>query len=326
MDSLYDQMGVNVSDIDTTLCKEPPWGYSYQASQIIGGCLTALPIIALGLNLTAMVVIFRAPKLKPCTRLFLFSVAICDTFVAIFIMPFRLVGLLGDRTLVHYVTLCNIGNGLDLMLYISSISNLCILTFDRFLALCKPFRHAFWFKKEHCVLMFILSWLVPASLAFGIVPVQLHTKGVLPQNRCIMKITGSCQFLSNVPYALSSTSLCYVIPCAFILICNYFILAAIDKRKKIFLTLLRLHTERGSCHRRHFGTRLAFTTMKMTSCFVLCWLPFYVVQSVQLLTSYQVPHYVWLLAYWAGYANCAINPLIYLRSISFIRFRCMENI
>lgn len=313
----------NKSISNVTLCTEPTWGYNVTVTRVLGYCLIILPLLTVVVNLIVLVVISRAPKLKLCTRIFLFSLAACDICTGVFVMPFRIFGMVTENMKILGMTKCNFGNSVDFMLYISSLVHLCVLTFDRFLASCKPFKHGLWFRREYCVLTCIACWIIPAILAFGIIPTELHIRGIATQYSCILKITGSCQLLSSRPFALTSAVVIYVIPTLFILICNCFIITAIENRKKMFLRLIHVHTKRGSLNRRHIGMKLAQTVMAMATGCIVCWLPFFTVQSVDPLVSYRVPQYIITLVTWIGYAKSVASPLIYLKSTSFLRFRSM---
>lgn len=308
------------------LCEEPIWGYNVFVVKILGYVLMILSLAAVVLNVLALIVIFRAPKLKPVMRIFMFSLILCHLLMGLIVMPFRIIGMIANFLETSEPVYCNIFNSIEKMLYINSICHLCVLTFERYISLCRPFKYGNLFKRRSGMCFLFACWLISSGLAFGIIPNQLHMEGVQKEIQCIVELTRNCHSLLNVPYAFAAAVLCYIFPAGFILICNFFILIAVEKRRKLFLRLIHINTERGSLYRRHFGTKLAQTLMYMTSCFIVCWLPFFVVQSVNPLIMFQVPKYVWIFTNWLGYAYSVMNPFLYLKSISFLRFRFMNKI
>ncbi|XP_052771053.1 trace amine-associated receptor 1-like [Mya arenaria] len=309
--------------IDTLLlkCQPPTWGYEPTVFQVFGYSLSLLAVVTIVTNLVAMICIYRAPKLKTFTRLFLFSLAVCDFLVGAVVMPFRIFGMVTRSfdSLGH--TFCYIGNSVDVLLCSSSMFHITILAFDRCLALCKPFRHGYICSPAKGKSVFILSWLISAVISFGFILAKLHVKGIEAIYNCVLYVTGSCQLVSNVPYAIMTTAVTFGLPSLFTIVCNQFTTRAIEKRRKIFDRLVNINTRKGSLNRRHIGTKLARTILLMSLSFLACWSPFFVIHITDPLTNYRVPQYVWTLVTWTGYANSLLNPILYLKATSFIMFR-----
>lgn len=299
-------------------CTSPTWGYKISAIQIVGYCLAFSPILTITLNVIAMGCIVRAPKLKAHTRVFLVSLAICDALVGALVIPFRLMGIftadLYDVKNLLSDTLCDVGNSFDVMLCTSSVMHISVLAYDRFLATCHPFKLDYWFSRKFLTLFLVLSWMLPAVISFGFIPSRIYVRDIERQHECHQQTTGACQFTANVSYSLTTVVICFIVPASFIILCNYRIMKTVRKRTELFNKLLQINTKRRSFDRRHFGTKLARTIFIMTVCFVCCWLPFFIIEMIDPFISYRVPAYIWLLVTWLGYANSAINPVLYLKS------------
>lgn len=66
--------------------------------------------------------------------------------------------------------------------------------------------------------------------------------------------------------------------------------------------------------------RLAVTLCLMFSTFLICWLPFFILIALAIVSEdvSTLPWYLGRIAYWSGYLNCAMNPSLYcLRSSAF---------
>ena len=66
--------------------------------------------------------------------------------------------------------------------------------------------------------------------------------------------------------------------------------------------------------------RLAITLCVMFNTFLICWLPFFILIALAIVSEdvSTLPGYLGRIAYWSGYLNCAINPSLYcLRSSAF---------
>lgn len=81
-------------------------------------------------------------KLKrSITTNFIISLAISDLFLGVFVLPFSLTTeLLGHKWVFGYM-ICHLWLAVDVLLSTASIFNLVIIAFDRYLAICWPFKY-----------------------------------------------------------------------------------------------------------------------------------------------------------------------------------------
>lgn len=305
-------------------CWLPTWGYHVSVAQVLGYCLTWTPVITILVNVIALVYILKVPKLKTNTRTFLFSLTICDIFIGLVIMPFRIFGLINsglDSKVVLDTIYCDIGNAIDVSFSIVTAMHLVILSFDRYLASCRPFQLRHWLNRKTCLIFFVLSWVIPLGVTLGLFPAKVHLTGVDNPYHCRSQNVRYCHLMLSVSFAMVFTAISYVLPAVCIILCNHCTKKAIEKRMKVFTRLLQINTTRGSYHRRHFGTKLARTIILLTWCSLGSWLPYFVINTVDPLTGYRVPPYVWLLVTWIKYSKSFISPVLYLKAAGFFNPR-----
>ncbi|PFX24750.1 Histamine H2 receptor [Stylophora pistillata] len=115
--------------------------------------------------------------------------------------------------------------------------------------------------------------------------------------------------------------------CLFIITCGFVIPLAIMNFSyfKIFRTV-KIHTKRVRSH--SFGEeksaaflnerRIIVTLFIILAVFLACWTPFSVLTIYATLVGHELPKYYSVAAYWMGFLNSAMNPLIYaLRTKEF---------
>lgn len=131
---------------------------------VLGWLLTALAFTG---NIFIIILIASKTRLQRITNWFLLSLSVADLGVSLSLYP----GL--------YFCLPNVENGCHhillaifqwVFLY-ASVTNLCVLTLDRYMAIVKPFVYVS-FMSKNCVLAFIsMAWILP--FVAGFVPLTL---------------------------------------------------------------------------------------------------------------------------------------------------------
>ena len=293
------------------------WGYSKPDVRIVAYILAFSPVLVLTMNCIASLYIIRARRLKLHTRLLLFSISAADILVATIVMPFRLYDMLNYRAMNDPI--CNVGNSFDVFLSFVSMLSMTVLAFDRYITTCKPFHIGYWFRKRNMVGMLILTWGFPAIFTFVFIPLKLSINSVGFKRKCLAWKTKSCLFFAKVPYGVS-TAILFSFLSAIIIICNKHTMHAIKKKTEIFYRVI-FSTKPIPVYRRHHGSKTARMVIRMTLCFMLCWLPFFIVIAVDPLLGYRIPQYIWIVARWIAYMNCVLNPLLFLISAGVLKLK-----
>lgn len=281
---------------------------------IINGPLIVTMVLTIVLNITLIAIINIRPKHRLFTRFFLTSLASVDLCVGLTTMPFSIADEMYDLRYALGPKTCDIFNSLDVMLSSASIIHLGILTFERYVALCKSFSYGMLCNKRTMKLFSLINWVIVIVMSFGTILPGYHEIGVDQEVlHCIMSSVKTCQLIVSPVYAISSSFVSFFLPGILILCFNISVLRHVKtqstKRKYIVNGIIR-NLRPG---RLSQSMRVTRTITYLTGCFIFCWLPFFVVNILAGFIEYKIPFPVGMVVLWLGYANSAMNPFLFLR-------------
>ncbi|XP_005100402.1 5-hydroxytryptamine receptor 2-like [Aplysia californica] len=131
-------------------------------------------------------------------------------------------------------------------------------------------------------------------------------------DQCIMEL--------NFVYALVSSTISFYVPCLVMLVIYFklFLFArshavSIRSMKRPALSAGRQPVSNGSSRSsiRASDHKAAFTLGVITGVFLVCWLPFFIINPISAYDPSLIPPKVFVIVTWAGYANSCLNPIIY---------------
>lgn len=281
-------------------------------TQCIHLSFIVLSPLTIVLNMTVIVKINTWKKHKAVARFLFSSLAVVDASVGLLIMPFMIVNefydvrnLLGPRT-------CLLIFSTDVLLSSVSIIHLSLLTYERYITVCKPFEYENYCSWKRMMTVYVTCWIFVGSISFGIIIPEKHLSGIDEQYlRCLVVSSNFCTFSVNAYFAIFSTLATIILPSIVAL---------------LFHTKLLLTVRRSSLVRRNYQTnilktcktsrnsksvRVAKTITVLTGCFFVCWLPFFVVNILHAIQRGREP-LEFIIVVWLGYINSAVNPFLYL--------------
>ncbi|XP_045190977.2 5-hydroxytryptamine receptor 4-like [Mercenaria mercenaria] len=266
------------------------------------------------LNVILIAKLNRRHKYKVFTRFFLTSMAAVDLIVGLTVMPFNIANEFTDVKHLFGSRTCSLMNSADVMLTSSSIIHLSILTFERYVALCKPFSYLRICRRRNMIFLFLMCWLVVTTVSFGFIMPGLHHYGIEEQIvRCTVYLADKCIFIVNVYYDMLCSTLTFFIPGFLILCFNLKVLKHVrheSTKKKCVLNVASPHSRKSGYNSQNI--HIARTIAVLTGCFFICWLPFFVVCKLVIFSYYNIPYIVEIVVLWLGYGNSAMNPLMYI--------------
>ncbi|XP_041370393.1 5-hydroxytryptamine receptor 4-like [Gigantopelta aegis] len=284
----------------------PPLSGAWQ--YLVNGLLVLLPLLTLLGNSLVILVVIRFKHMRTKAHAFIVSLALADMGVAVGVMPFRAYNHLREFDWVLPRVMCSIVNILDVVLSTASILNLLCLTFDRYLAICRPFVRER-IRRRTVTLMFGACWVIPL-LAF-VVPMtlKLHHSGI----RDFVSCSTGCFILMNVPFTLYSMPISFYIPTFLMVGCYWKIYGAAREHRKFKDNFTTNPRDNNSKANRHFRQDLkaAKTIGIVMGCYCVCWFPLFMINLIDPLIGYKAPVILNILADWLGYTNSMMNPVLY---------------
>lgn len=244
---------------------------------------------------------------------FIFSLALSDIMVAALVLPFDIIYWIAfpHWPLGGYV--CNLWNSLFFLFLTASVLNLTSISIDRFLAVVYPLRYNIWMTPELNKAMIACVWMYSLGIAillfFLLEPPrdEMYSFDVNPFFHGFLLI-------GNV-----------VFPFLIMIVLYYkiYIIARRHARRAGDATSSIPDTS-SSASRRKFARelKLAKTLGIVMLCFVICWLPFEII-NVMIIVDEEVANCAMevadTVACWLAYLHSSVNPLLYAFASSEFR-------
>ncbi|KAJ8408534.1 hypothetical protein AAFF_G00251690 [Aldrovandia affinis] len=279
--------------------------------------------------------------LRTVTHYFIVNLAVADLLLSLAVLPFSATFEVLGRW-VFGRPLCSAWAALDVLCCTASIMSLCAISVDRCIGVSYPLRYPAIVTQRRGLLALAVLWVLAATISVG--PL-FGWREPTPEDDTVCGIT------EEPGYAVFSAVGSFYVPLAVIL-AMYCRVYAVARRESRGLregrktdpsdpggVTLRMHrghsgpvpadaAEEGPEGEEalrgrgaHFTLRLlklsrekkaAKTLGIVVGCFVLCWLPFFLVLPIgSIFPSFRPSDTVFKITFWLGYFNSCINPIIY---------------
>lgn len=265
---------------------------------ILGLLLGAFIVFGIVGNILVILSVVCNRNLRTVTHYFIVNLAVADLLLSFTVLPFSAIFEIVDRWLFGRA-FCNVWAAVDVLCCTASIMSLCVISVDRYIGVSYPLRYPTIMTKRRALLAVMLLWLLSTIISIG--PL-FGWKEPAPEDESICKIT------EEPGYAIFSAVGSFYLPLAIILVmyCRVYVVAHRESRgrkeghkteksnsERVILRIHRGNTtvseEDALRIRTHFALRLlkfsrekkaAKTLGIVVGCFVLCWLPFFLVLPI----------------------------------------------
>ncbi|KAM6986482.1 alpha-1A adrenergic receptor [Aplochiton taeniatus] len=277
--------------------------------------------------------------LRSVTHYFIANLAAADLLLSSTVLPFSATYEVLGRW-VFGRALCHAWAALDVLCCTASILSLCVISVDRNLAVSYPLRYQAKATTRRGLAAVAVLWAVSAAISVG--PL-FGWREPDPEDET------ECQITEEPGYVLFSALGSFYVPLAVIvaMYCRVYVVARRETRgleegsKRVGREMkgvkLRIHRGNASvgCKQEDQGEdgaarqkrtpaalvrllkfskekKAAKTLGIVVGCFVLCWLPFFLVLPIgSIFPSYKPSDTIFKITFWLGYLNSCINPIIY---------------
>lgn len=269
-------------------------------------------LVAIIGNFLVIAVVYRRRELRRTeTHIFIVNLSLTDIFVALLCMPFSMITAVTQKWIFSNA-LCQLNGFLNVFFLLTSILTLTAISIHKYIGVVQPTKRKI-FTRKRTIMAVVWVWL--QALLTALTPIfgwndYEHIPG---RTQCSVKVPRD-----NKVSELTN--------CLFIIICGFVIPLGIMSFSylKIFQTV-QIHTKRVRSH--SFGEeqsaflnerRITITLFIILAVFLACWSPFSILTIYATLAGNELSKYFSVAAYWLGFLNSAMNPLIYaLRTKEF---------
>lgn len=287
-------------------------------SSLIDGLFTFQAVIfavicLIGLigNTLVIYVVVRFSKMQTVTNMYILNLAIADECFLIGI-PMLMVTIIMQYWIFGNI-LCKVYMILTSMNQFTSSTFLCIMSADRYIAVCHPISSPKWRTPFISTIISAAAWVWSLML---VIPIILYSEEVTDINNktsCTVNfdisVDGRTSFFANHRnYSLYIFFFSFAIPLILIIISYYFVimkLRTVGPQNK--------SKEKKRSHRKVTNLVLAVITV-----YIICWLPYWVGQIAMILRSSEngegsssFETVIHILCSCLTYSNSAVNPILY---------------
>lgn len=265
---------------------------------VLGLVLGVFIVFGIVGNILVILSVVCHRNLRTVTHYFIVNLAVADLLLSSTVLPFSAILEIVDRW-VFGRAFCNVWAAVDVLCCTASIMSLCVISVDRYIGVSYPLRYPTIMTKRRALLAVMLLWVLSIIISIG--PL-FGWKEPAPEDDSICKIT------EEPGYAIFSAVGSFYQPLTIILVmyCRVYVVAHRESQglregqkteksdsERVILRIHRGNTtvseDEALRSRTHFALRLlkfsrekkaAKTLGIVVGCFVLCWLPFFLVLPI----------------------------------------------
>lgn len=242
-----------------------------------------LGIVSAGLNILVCAMVYVDKKLRTMTNYLVVSLSVSDLLVAVVFVPVYIID--------HYAKTV-IGGYFIAFILLATVFNLCAVTYERYVALTRPFRYRSIMSCHKVCTIILLSWIAP--LLLSLLPLAWNT---------------NVEATAHKVYLAVIVTLFIFIPCT-TMVCVYVRLLRVVHG---FVLRNKRRTSKGNATGQLVGNeeKAARVFAMVLAMFLLCWLPLIYINICWIFNQTQlVTNELIFISFYTLVLNSILDPVI----------------
>ncbi|XP_028809273.1 trace amine-associated receptor 4-like [Denticeps clupeoides] len=268
--------------------------------------MLAIILVTVFGNLLVIMSISHFRQLQSPTNFIILSLALVDCLLGCLVLPYSMMRSVEGCWYLGE-TVCTLHSSLDMGLSVASLLHVCLISADRYWAICYPFRYG-----GNSTVLFVafgtsITWLFSIILSFGVLFSKVNLLGVetVFLNLCV----GACVLMFNKEWGIIAPIVTFFLPAA-VMVSLYLKIFYVARRHA--QSISDRHGVDASPQISDQKERKAAKTLSfVVGVFVLCWMPYFITTIMDPFLNFSAPTGVFDALGWFGYFNSTCNPLIY---------------
>uniref|UniRef100_A0ACB8EIJ9 Histamine H2 receptor n=1 Tax=Sphaerodactylus townsendi TaxID=933632 RepID=A0ACB8EIJ9_9SAUR len=270
----------------------------------IGIVLTIIIIVTVCGNVVVCLAVGFNRRLRTLTNCFIVSLAVTDLLLGLLVQPFAAIYEVSNVWYFSH-TFCDIYNSLDVMLCTASILNLFMISLDRYYAVTAPLRYTILVTPRWVAMVMVFIWVVSIMVSFLPIHLGWNTNGTIDHepNKCSLGV--------NPVYGLVDALLTFYIPLV-IMCATYYRIFKIAREQAKRINNLPCNKKVNHALPTVNEHKATLTLAIVMGAFIICWFPYFTVFIYRgIKGDSAVSKGLLSVVTWLGYANSALNPILY---------------
>ena len=253
-------------------------GRLFASSYEIAECLIGL--LGSASNFMVLVAISKERRLRTITNCFVGSLAASDVLVGMLVPP---ITVLSQEGMPRYFAACVLLNSFVILFSYISVLNLLSVALERFLAIRSPFLYNRCLTVGRAMLLVAVTWVV--AIFIGLVPIMGWHAGEEGFSDCRFDKVMSLEYMVYFIFFV------WTLPPLIAMCVIYFYIFTVVRKTKQAIKLLMVSQGKDKFKKSLKNTsRGDLGVLLVIVLFLLCWMPFHIINCIQLFGNSTVSH------------------------------------
>ncbi|XP_035384939.1 trace amine-associated receptor 13c-like [Electrophorus electricus] len=277
-------------------------------------CVAAVFLLTVCGNLLIIISVCHFKELHTSTNMLILSLAMSDSLVGLFVMPFHLSRMI-ESCWIFGTTFCLFYNFISFFVTSISIYNVALIAVDRYVAISNPFLYIEKVSVSKMCIVILSMWIFLMSYNSTLLYFNGTSTGLI---MCLEQ----CLFILHEICSLIDLVLVFVVPCSAIIL-FYALVFVIARKHATAIREINVQSKgsKSMADSMKSERKAAKVLSILVAMFLACLFPYFVCATVSnAIESQSFPNFVILL-----YLNSTINPMIYALFYPWFR-KCIKII